>query len=56
MRWEPFDAETLAEYYRALQYDLEPRKVAGLREFARRAAALGEAPELPAGGPAFFTD
>ncbi|MEU4677526.1 menaquinone biosynthesis protein [Micromonospora sp. NPDC023737] len=53
-RWEPFDAETLATYFRTLDFSLGERQVAGLREFARRAAALGEAPELPADGPAFF--
>ncbi|MGW0504653.1 menaquinone biosynthetic enzyme MqnA/MqnD family protein [Micromonospora sp. NPDC003241] len=54
-RWEPFDAATLAEYFRALDFSLGERQVAGLREFARRAAEIGEAPALPAGGPAFFT-
>ncbi|MDO3701658.1 menaquinone biosynthesis protein [Micromonospora sp. C28SCA-DRY-2] len=54
-RWEPFDAATLASYFRALDFSLGERQVAGLREFARRAAALGAAPALPEGGPAFFT-
>lgn len=54
-RWEPFDAATLASYFRALDFSLGERQVAGLREFARRAAALGATPALPAGGPAFFT-
>ncbi|MFI7022881.1 menaquinone biosynthetic enzyme MqnA/MqnD family protein [Micromonospora sp. NPDC049900] len=54
-RWEPFDATTLAEYFRALDFSLGERQVAGLREFARRAAEIGETPALPAGGPAFFT-
>ncbi|WBB65450.1 menaquinone biosynthesis protein [Micromonospora sp. WMMD812] len=53
-RWEPFDAATLATYFRTLDFSLGERQVAGLREFARRAAALGEAPALPAGGPEFF--
>ncbi|HET9516655.1 MAG TPA: menaquinone biosynthesis protein [Actinoplanes sp.] len=53
-RWEPFDAATLATYFRALDFSLGARQVAGLREFARRAAARGEAPALPEGGPAFF--
>ncbi|MFI7604755.1 menaquinone biosynthetic enzyme MqnA/MqnD family protein [Micromonospora sp. NPDC049366] len=53
-RWEPFDAETLATYFRTLDFSLGERQVAGLREFAGRAAALGEVPALPAGGPAFF--
>lgn len=55
-RWEPFEPETLAHYYRVLDFSLGERQVAGLREFARRAAAAGEVPELPADGPAFFTD
>ncbi|WBB77978.1 menaquinone biosynthesis protein [Micromonospora sp. WMMD882] len=54
-RWEPFDAATLASYFRALDFSLGSRQVAGLREFARRAAEAGEAPALPAGGPEFFT-
>ncbi|QKW11743.1 menaquinone biosynthetic enzyme MqnA/MqnD family protein [Verrucosispora sp. NA02020] len=54
-RWEPFDAATLAEYFRALDFSLGERQVAGFREFARRAAEIGETPALPAGGPAFFT-
>jgi len=52
-RWEPFDAATLATYFRALDFSLGPRQVAGLTEFAGRAAALGEVPALPASGPAF---
>ena len=54
-RWEPFDAATLASYFRTLDFSLGERQVAGLREFARRAAARGEAPALPDGGPAFFS-
>ncbi|MDR7279721.1 menaquinone biosynthetic enzyme MqnA/MqnD family protein [Catenuloplanes atrovinosus] len=53
-RWEPFDADTLATYFRALDFSLGERQVEGLREFARRATARGEAPALPADGPAFF--
>lgn len=53
-RWEPFDAATLATYFRTLDFSLGARQVAGLREFARRAAATGEAPALPEGGPEFF--
>ncbi|MEU1884544.1 menaquinone biosynthesis protein [Micromonospora rifamycinica] len=53
-RWEPFDAATLATYFRALDFSLGERQVAGLREFARRVAATGEAPALPDGGPEFF--
>ncbi|HET6532932.1 MAG TPA: menaquinone biosynthesis protein [Actinoplanes sp.] len=52
-RWEPFDAATLAAYFRTLDFSLGERQVAGLREFARRAAARGDAPALPADGPAF---
>src|SRR3954453_20369270 len=52
-RWEPFDAATLATYFRALDFSLGERQVAGVREFARRAAARGEAPALPADGPIF---
>jgi chorismate dehydratase len=36
-RWEAFDAATLATYFRALDFSLGERQVAGLREFARRA-------------------
>ncbi len=53
-RWEPFDAATLATYFRTLDFSLGERQVAGLREFARRAAEIGEAPALPANGPEFF--
>jgi chorismate dehydratase len=52
-RWEPFDAEILAEYFRVLDFSLGPRQIAGLTEFARKAAALGEVPALPATGPTF---
>jgi chorismate dehydratase len=54
-RWEPFDAQTLAGYFRTLDFALAERQVAGLVEFARRATELGEAPALPANGPDFFT-
>jgi chorismate dehydratase len=53
-RWEPFDAQTLAAYFRVLDFSLGERQVAGLREFARRAAARGEVPSLPDGGPMFL--
>lgn len=53
-RWETFDAATLASYFRVLDFSLGARQVAGLREFAGRAAGLGAAPPLPQGGPAFF--
>ena len=52
-RWEPFDAETLATYFRALDFSLGERQIAGVREFARRAAARGEVPPLPTNGPIF---
>ncbi|HWG99238.1 MAG TPA: menaquinone biosynthesis protein [Pilimelia sp.] len=52
-RWEPFDADTLAAYFRALDFSLGVRQIGGLREFARRAAAAGAAPALPADGPEF---
>ncbi len=52
-RWEPFDAPTLASYFRALDFSLGDRQVAGIREFARRAAELGQAPALPDDGPEF---
>lgn len=52
-RWEPFDAGTLASYFRALDFSLGDRQVAGLREFARRAAETGAVPALPTGGPLF---
>ena len=53
-RWEPFPAETLATYFRTLDFSLGERQVAGLREFAERAAARGAVPALPADGPEFF--
>ena len=53
-RWEPFDADTLATYFRVLDFSLGERQVTGLREFARRTAERGEAPPLPEGGPIFF--
>lgn len=53
-RWEPFDAATLASYFRVLDFSLGERQVAGLREFAGRAAAAGAAAPLPPSGPAFF--
>ncbi|MFI5934824.1 menaquinone biosynthetic enzyme MqnA/MqnD family protein [Actinoplanes sp. NPDC051494] len=52
-RWEPFSAETLATYFRALDFSLGEEQIAGLREFARRAAERGEAPALPVDGPLF---
>jgi chorismate dehydratase len=52
-RWEPFSAATLATYFRALDFSLGERQVAGLREFARRAAELGAVAPLPPDGPLF---
>lgn len=52
-RWEPFDAATLAAYFRVLDFSLGDRQIAGLREFAARATALGAAPALPPDGPRF---
>jgi chorismate dehydratase len=54
-RWEPFDAATLATYFRALDFSLGERQIQGMREFAARAAALGEVPALPEGGPEFVS-
>ena len=44
-RWEPFDAATLATYFRALDFRLGERQLAGVAEFARRGAAFGAVPE-----------
>ncbi len=54
-RWETFDAATLASYFRALDFSLGERQIEGVREFAARAAAAGQAPPLPAGGPEFVS-
>jgi chorismate dehydratase len=43
-RFEPFDAATLANYFRALDFDLGERQRAGVREFTRRAALLDAVP------------
>ncbi len=40
-RWEVFDDATLATYFRTLDFSLGERQVAGLVEFARRAAEYG---------------
>jgi chorismate dehydratase len=53
-RWEPFDASTLAQYFRTLDFSMGPRQVEGVREFARLAAEGGTVPPLPDDGPAFF--
>ena len=52
-RWEPYDAATLAAYFRSLDFSLGTRQVAGLREFARRAGAVGACLPLAPDGPAF---
>ncbi|MEV6347966.1 menaquinone biosynthesis protein [Actinoplanes sp. NPDC051851] len=52
-RWEPFDAATLANYFRALDFSLGERQQRGVREFARRAANRGEVPPLPVDGLLF---
>ncbi|HEY7222267.1 MAG TPA: menaquinone biosynthesis protein [Micromonosporaceae bacterium] len=52
-RWEPFSAEELAGYFRALDFSLGLRQISGLREFAARAAATGAVPPLPADAPWF---
>ena len=43
-RWEPFDAATLATYFRALDFRLGEEQLAGVQEFARRAASLEAVP------------
>jgi chorismate dehydratase len=40
-RWEVFDAATLANYFRTLDFSLGARQLAGLVEFSSRAAAVG---------------
>jgi chorismate dehydratase len=52
-RWEPFDAATLASYFRVLDFSLGRRQIEGLREFARRATEVGQAPALAEEGPQF---
>ena len=53
-RWEPFDAATLAGYFRSLDFSLGERQLTGLRAFAEKAAARGEVPPLPTEGPDLF--
>lgn len=43
-RWEIFDAATLALYFRTLDFSLGEQQVAGIVEFARRAARTGVVP------------
>ena len=45
-QWEPFSAAELAQYFRTLDFRLGEAQLAGLAEFARRAAAFGGAPLL----------
>jgi chorismate dehydratase len=47
-RWEVFDGETLADYFRTLDFSLGARQVAGMMEFARRAGAAGAVPTVHA--------
>lgn len=43
-QWEPFTAQELADYFRALDFRFGPPQQAGLAEFARRAAVRGDLP------------
>ncbi|KAL9932168.1 hypothetical protein V8E36_008940 [Tilletia maclaganii] len=43
-RWEQFDQQTLAIYYRALKFKLGERELAGLCLYAKMAAEFGAAP------------
>jgi len=43
-RWEVFDQASLVRYFTTLDFRLGERQIAGLTEFARRAAARGEVP------------
>ncbi|MCW2598736.1 MAG: transporter substrate-binding protein [Frankiales bacterium] len=43
-QWEPFDAATLATYFRALDFRLGEPQLEGIREFTRRAALLDAVP------------
>ena len=52
-RWEPFSADELAGYFRVLDFSLGERQIAGLREFAARAAATGAVAPLPVEMPLF---
>jgi chorismate dehydratase len=47
-RWEPFDAATLASYFRVLDFSLGDHQLAGLREFARRASLPADIGLFPA--------
>lgn len=54
-KWEPFDSATLAGYFRALDFSLGERQIAGMREFSARVAVRGDAPALAPDGPTFFS-
>ena len=47
-RWEPFEASTLAHYFRALDFSLGERQLAGLHEFAGRVASRAGLARVPA--------
>jgi chorismate dehydratase len=53
-RWEPFSAAELADYFRVLDFSLGQRQIAGVREFAARAAAAGAVPPLAEHGMVFL--
>jgi chorismate dehydratase len=44
VRWEDYDATTLRRYFTTLDFSLGPRQLAGVREFAVRAAVRGAVP------------
>jgi chorismate dehydratase len=52
-RWEPFPADMLADYFRVLDFSLGHRQIAGVREFADRAARAGATAALPPDAPWF---
>lgn len=52
-RWEVFDSPTLVRYFTTLDFRLRERQIAGVREFARRAAREGAVPAL---SPLVFAD
>jgi chorismate dehydratase len=45
-RWEAFEPDVLARYFKTLDFRLGPRQQEGLHEFARRTAAMGSVPPL----------
>ncbi|WP_100448941.1 menaquinone biosynthetic enzyme MqnA/MqnD family protein [Glycomyces xiaoerkulensis] len=54
-RWEPFEPAALADYFERLQFTLDDRHLAGLREFARRASGYTDVAPAPEHGPEFFS-